>query len=227
LSCEVRRSRRRTGPSTLSCGGHGERPGRRLGRRSGCSRGGASAPPTLARCGRVPAVGDDQRQRVPHRVDHPGRDGQGVTGTPRPRRLALNLILQRPVEDVGDLFARMDVLDRCCFGADTDALLDDRAPGTLRSCCCRSVRHSPGACGNLLPRAPPRSSVALITPPGCGRDDAKTLTAACHHPVVWFPGPVPYAHLAWPVHAADAATCQDTSSAANPSPLPGLGRGAG
>src|SRR5215831_669391 len=66
---------------------------------------------------------------IAHRVDRSGRDGQGVTGIARPGRLALNLILQRPFEDVDDLFARMRVPDGWCFGADVDALLDDLAPG--------------------------------------------------------------------------------------------------
>jgi len=66
---------------------------------------------------------------VPHRVDRSGRDGQGVPGVTRPRRLSLNLILQRPFDDVDDLFARMGVLDRWCFEADLDPLLDDLAPG--------------------------------------------------------------------------------------------------
>lgn len=51
--------------------------------------------------GRVAAAG------IPHRVDHPRRDGQGLTGIERPRRLAFELILQRPLQDIDDLFTRM------------------------------------------------------------------------------------------------------------------------
>src|SRR5262245_51609775 len=99
---------------------------------------------------------------VPHRVDRSGRDGQGVPGVTRPRRLSLDLILQRPFEDVDDLFARMGVPDRWCFGADLDRCWTTSRPGTLRSCCCSSVRHSPAPCWTL-PLAPLlRSSVVLI-----------------------------------------------------------------
>src|SRR5271170_4255354 len=48
---------------------------------------------------------------VPHRVNRSIRDGQGVTGVERPRRLAFDLILQRPLKDIDDLFTRMRVLD--------------------------------------------------------------------------------------------------------------------
>jgi hypothetical protein len=62
-------------------------------------------------------------------VDRPGRDGQGVTGMERLRRLAFDLILQRPFEDEDDLFARVGVLDQWRFRANVDARLDDLAPG--------------------------------------------------------------------------------------------------
>ena len=47
---------------------------------------------------------------VPDRVDRSSRDGQGVTGVERPRRLAFDLILQQPFKDIDDLFTRMRVL---------------------------------------------------------------------------------------------------------------------
>jgi len=42
---------------------------------------------------------------VPHRVDHASRDGRGVPGVERLRRLAFDLIFQQPFEDIEDLFA--------------------------------------------------------------------------------------------------------------------------
>jgi hypothetical protein len=65
---------------------------------------------------------------VPHRVDHPGRDGQGLTGVERPGRLAFDLILQRSLKDVDDLFAGMSVLDQRRFRADIHTRLDHLAP---------------------------------------------------------------------------------------------------
>src|SRR5919202_4477732 len=64
---------------------------------------------------------------VPHRVDRFGRDEQDVAGVERRRWLALDLILQRPFQDIDDLFARMLVLDERRFRADVDAVLDDLA----------------------------------------------------------------------------------------------------
>lgn len=46
--------------------------------------------------------GEDRRVAaadVPYRVNRSSRDGQGVTGVERPRRLAFDLILQRPFKD--------------------------------------------------------------------------------------------------------------------------------
>jgi hypothetical protein len=47
---------------------------------------------------------------VAHRVDHSGRDGQGLTGVECLRRLVFDLILQRPFQDIDDFLARMGVL---------------------------------------------------------------------------------------------------------------------
>jgi hypothetical protein len=66
---------------------------------------------------------------IPDRVSRPGWDGQGLTGVERLRRLAFDLILQRPFGDVDDLFTRMGVLDQRRFGADVDTRLDDLALG--------------------------------------------------------------------------------------------------
>src|SRR5687768_6095216 len=49
----------------------------------------------------------------------------------RPRRLAFDLILQRPFQNVDDLFARMGVLDQRRFRADVDARLDHLASGDV------------------------------------------------------------------------------------------------
>lgn len=69
----------------------------------------------LDRCDeRLPFLDDIRRELhpgtsadVPHRVDPAGRDEQDVAGVERHRRLALDLILQRTLDDIGDLFARM------------------------------------------------------------------------------------------------------------------------
>src|SRR5262245_62149961 len=73
-------------------------------------------------CG-VPTAG------VLHRVDHPGRNSEDVAGMKGHRRLAFDLILQRPLEDVDDLFPRMGVPDERCFRAYVDARLDDLTSG--------------------------------------------------------------------------------------------------
>jgi SnoaL-like domain len=69
---------------------------------------------------------------VPHRVNRSSWDGQGVTGVKRPRRLAFDLILQRPVKDIDDLFTRMSVLDCWRVRVDVDARLNDLTPGGRR-----------------------------------------------------------------------------------------------
>ena len=66
---------------------------------------------------------------VPHRVNRSSRDGQGVTGVERPRRLAFDLILQRPFKDIDDLFTRMSVLDCWRVRVDVYARLNDLTPG--------------------------------------------------------------------------------------------------
>ena len=65
---------------------------------------------------------------VPHRVDRFGRDHQGLARADRPRRLAIDLVLQRALQDINDLFARMPVSDGRCLRADLHAVLDDLAP---------------------------------------------------------------------------------------------------
>lgn len=93
---------------------------------------------------------------IPHCVDHSGRDGQDVTGVERLRRLAFDLILQRPFEEVDDLPARMRVLDLWRLGADVDARLDDRAPGNAET-----VLLEIGAPGSWC--LPPRHDLLLLS----------------------------------------------------------------
>jgi hypothetical protein len=66
---------------------------------------------------------------VLHRVDRFGRDEQDVAGFERRGRPALDPVLQRPFEDVDDLFARMLVPDEWRLRANVDAVLDDLASG--------------------------------------------------------------------------------------------------
>jgi len=66
---------------------------------------------------------------VAHRVDDPGRDGQGLAGLVHLRRLAVDLVLQRACQHVDDLLARMGVPDRGRARLDVDARLDHLASG--------------------------------------------------------------------------------------------------
>jgi hypothetical protein len=113
----------------------------------------------------VIAVGsvDDDEERlplpdVPHRVNRLGRHHQDFAVVVRLRRLSVDLILERAFEDVDDLLARMLVPHGRRFRGELDAVLDDLASGTLRSCCCRSVRQSPGACSTGASIATPVGS---------------------------------------------------------------------
>jgi hypothetical protein len=58
-----------------------------------------------------------------------GRDEQDVARVERRWRLAFDLVLQRPFENVDDLFARMLVLDERRLRADVHAVLNDLAAG--------------------------------------------------------------------------------------------------
>src|SRR5262249_34434289 len=64
---------------------------------------------------------------VPDRVDSLGRDEEDLAGIDGRRRPPLHLVLQRPFEDIDDLFARMHVPDRRHVRADHHAVLDDLA----------------------------------------------------------------------------------------------------
>src|SRR2546426_2523312 len=66
---------------------------------------------------------------VLRRVDRSGRDEEDLAGLERPRRLALDLILQRALEDIDDLFARMRVLGEEHSRVYVDTRLDDLASG--------------------------------------------------------------------------------------------------
>ncbi|MDQ3965661.1 MAG: hypothetical protein M3246_04290, partial [Actinomycetota bacterium] len=63
------------------------------------------------------------------RVDRFSRNEKDLARVDRRRWLALDLILQRPFEDIDDLFARMLVLEGWCFRANVHAVLDDFASG--------------------------------------------------------------------------------------------------
>ena len=69
---------------------------------------------------------------VPRRVDFSGRDEQGLTGLERHRWLALELILQRTFEDIGDLRARMRVVAERHARGKIDAHLDDLVSGDIQ-----------------------------------------------------------------------------------------------
>src|SRR5439155_24513563 len=62
---------------------------------------------------------------VLHCVDRFGRDEQDVARVVRRRRLTFDLGLQRPFEDIDDLFARIVVFHGRRLGADVDSVLDD------------------------------------------------------------------------------------------------------
>jgi hypothetical protein len=66
---------------------------------------------------------------VLHRVDRFGRDEKDLARVDRRRGLVLDLVLQRPFEDIDDLLARMLVLDGRRFRANVHAVLDDLASG--------------------------------------------------------------------------------------------------
>src|SRR5215211_3936189 len=66
---------------------------------------------------------------VLHRVDRFSRDEKDLAHVDRRRWLALDLILQRPFEDIDDLFTRMLVLKGWRFRANVQAVLDDLASG--------------------------------------------------------------------------------------------------
>src|SRR5262245_54273478 len=59
---------------------------------------------------------------VPHCMRRLGRDGQCLAGAGRDRRLAVDVVLERPLEDVDDLLARMLVPDVGSVRADLDAV---------------------------------------------------------------------------------------------------------
>src|SRR5689334_19612259 len=69
------------------------------------------------------------RADVLRRVDRSGRNEQDLTGLQRYRRLALDLVLQRPLDDVDDLLAEMRVPGEGHPGIEVHAHLDLLAPG--------------------------------------------------------------------------------------------------
>src|SRR5689334_3968602 len=66
---------------------------------------------------------------VPRRVDRSGRDEQDLARLERHRRLALDPVLQRALEDVDDLLARMRVPAERSARGEVDARLDGLASG--------------------------------------------------------------------------------------------------
>ena len=69
---------------------------------------------------------------IPCRMGRSGRDEQGLASLERDRRLALEVILQRPFEDIGDLFARMRVHAEAAPRGEVDPHLDDLASGLAK-----------------------------------------------------------------------------------------------
>src|SRR5262245_35673877 len=61
-------------------------------------------------------------------VNRLGRDDQSLAGVVCLRPRTVDLILERPLEDVDDLLTRMFVPDQRRFVADLDAVLDDLPP---------------------------------------------------------------------------------------------------
>lgn len=85
---------------------------------------------------RLPFLDDVRRELrgmaaadVPDRVDGFGRNHQRLAGVVRPRGLAVDLVLQRPVQDVDDLLARVLVPDGGRLRSDFNEVLDHLAPG--------------------------------------------------------------------------------------------------
>ena len=66
---------------------------------------------------------------VLHRVDRFSRDEKDLARVDRRGWLVLDLILQRPFEDIDDLFARMLVFEGWRFRANVHAVVDDFASG--------------------------------------------------------------------------------------------------
>src|SRR5215471_15441690 len=62
-------------------------------------------------------------------MDRSGRDEQDLASLERHWWLALDLVFQRSLDDVDDLFAGMSVLGKCHSRVDVDAHLDDLASG--------------------------------------------------------------------------------------------------
>src|SRR4249919_2385691 len=71
----------------------------------------------------------DAAADVLRRVDRSGWDEEDVAGLERHWRLALDLILQRALEDIDDLFARMRVLAEGRSRVEVNAYLEGLASG--------------------------------------------------------------------------------------------------
>jgi hypothetical protein len=114
---------------------------------------------------------------VLHRVDRFSRDEKDLARVDRRGWLVLDLILQRPFEDVDDLFARMLVLESWrSSGLMSTRLWTTSRSGTLRSCRWRSVRSLPDACCSVLLMSP--SVVSSL--PDTGRGRRERIVHAAH-----------------------------------------------
>src|SRR5262249_17516188 len=67
-----------------------------------------------------------------HRVHGLRGDHQSLAGAVRPRLHAVNLILERALDDIDDLFARMPVPDGLRRRADLDSVLDHLTPRSVQ-----------------------------------------------------------------------------------------------
>jgi hypothetical protein len=80
---------------------------------------------------------------VLRRVDRSGGDERHIAGLERYRRLALDLIFDRALDDIDDLFARMRVLAERRSAVEVDARLNDPVP---QSPTMRKDPNSSGKC---------------------------------------------------------------------------------
>jgi hypothetical protein len=89
-----------------------------------------------------------------HRVDRFSRDEKDLARVERRRWLALELILQRPFENIDDLFARMEVLDERRVRANVHAVVDDFASGNAEIVLLEIGALDPDACCSVLLMSP-------------------------------------------------------------------------
>lgn len=71
----------------------------------------------------------DTVANIAHRVNDTVRHGQSIPGIAHPVRLAIDLVLQRPLQNANDLLAMVVVPDRRRVRGDLHPCLDDLTPG--------------------------------------------------------------------------------------------------